>query len=126
MALNLDPDFALQSRISFGRHGRYAWVMLGVVVVQSGVFLLNSPGTIADVAALLLSIMVFPYAAIQLLAQERGGRLELRRLAGKSAGRLSLALVAGAAWLPLVAALPSYAVAAFLGVMPPLAAAGAM
>lgn len=126
MALNLDPDFALQSRLSFGRHGRYAWAMVAVVVIQSVVFLQTQRGTVADGAALLLSILVFPYAAIQLLAQERGGRLDLRRLTGKSAGRLSFALVAGASWMPLVAALLAYAVAAFLGVMPPFRAAGAM
>ena len=113
----LNPDFALQSRLSFGRGARYAWALTACALfvgfdgfareVRPGVALLRAGG--------FLLLGALPYGAIQVRALERDGQLDARRLTGRAPVALAAALVGGSAWALLVPAVAFLAAAAAAG-----------
>jgi hypothetical protein len=102
--LDINPDFALQSRLSFGRGARYAWGLAAVAVVIA----FNpraDPNTTAAAlarAGAFLLLGALPYGAINVRGLDTGGRLDARRLTGRSPIALALALVGGSAWALLL------------------------
>lgn len=99
MAWELDPDFALQSRITYGRSGTYMWTLACVAALASLVFF-RTPTTakILLVPGLFLLFIALPYSAVQVLALERDGRFDQHRLAGRPPLALGLAVLAGSSW----------------------------
>src|SRR5687767_11088018 len=99
----LNPDFALQSRLSFGRGARYGWLITaGTLVVAFGGFQLQVPFDVGLLrAGLFLLLASLPYGAIQVRALDRRGHLDARRLTGGSPLGLAIALVGGSAWVLL-------------------------
>lgn len=100
----LNPDFRLQSRLSFGRGARYAWVLTAIAVF------LGFDGTFSGTTALalvrggsFLLLAALPFGAIQVRALERNGYLDARRLTGQSPVALGLTLVGGSAWALVLA-----------------------
>ena len=96
----LNPDFALQSRLSFGRGARYAWLLSAAAVLltlEEGVTG-GAPGVTSMRAGALLLLGALPYGAIHVRALERKGQMETRRLTAGSPARLALALIAGSSW----------------------------
>jgi hypothetical protein len=116
----LDPDFALQSRLSFGRGARYAWVLTAIAVF------LGFDGTFGGTTALalvrggsFLLLAALPYGAIQVRALERSGHLDARRLTGRSPVAMGLALIGGSAWALLLAGAALLATGWAAGQTPP-------
>src|SRR5687768_2591511 len=113
----LNPDFALQSRLSFGRGARYAWALTACALfvgfdgflreVRPAVALLRAGG--------FLLLGALPYGAIQVRALERNGQLDARRLTGRAPAALAAALVGGSAWALLVPGVAFVAAAAAAG-----------
>ena len=99
--MTVDPVFALQSRLSRGPKGLYAWV-----VALGASYLLLGQQTAgrgaADVAALLLA-MGLPYAAVQIRLLEGRGQIDLLRLTGRDAAEILGWLVLGGCWWLLAA-----------------------
>src|SRR6266699_2486171 len=93
------PDFALQSRITYGRSGPYMWTLACVAALASLLFV-SSP-RIAELLllpGLFLLFIALPYSAIQILGLERDGRFDQHRLAGRPPLALGLAVLAGSSW----------------------------
>jgi hypothetical protein len=104
MAWELDPDFALQSRLTFGRRALYlgGWLLVGATLAYVVVSVRNgAPGGVFPAAGMFFLLIALPYAALQILALEPGGRLDQRRLTGRSAAALGAAMIAGSAWMTL-------------------------
>jgi hypothetical protein len=97
--LDIDPDFALQSRLSFGRGARYAWVLTAAALFLgfNGLSFDALPAVAFDRAGSFLLLAALPYGAIQVRTLERHGHLDARRLTGRSPAALGLALVGGSA-----------------------------
>jgi hypothetical protein len=100
MSPTLDPDFALQTRLSFGRDGRYALAIVATALIIGfgGIGTDESPGIALARAGMLLLIAAPPYAAVNIRALERDGRLDARRLTGRAPHALAAALLAGSSW----------------------------
>src|SRR5688572_17029149 len=111
MAWELDPDLALQTRVSLGRR---AVPIAAILLAGFSLSLIVTEGPREFAAQLfasttLLSLIVgLPFAAIHVLSLERDGRLDQQRLSGRSDVRLALVIVGGAAWLLLVFGLPAF------------------
>jgi hypothetical protein len=100
MAWEINPEFALQSRLSFGRGARYAWAAIGgALFLGFGGFSLDGRPAfgLAQAGAFLL-LGALPYGAIQVRGLERTGHFDTRRLTGRSPVALGVALVGGSAW----------------------------
>lgn len=101
MRWELDPDFALQSRLTFGRSGMLGCGLAAIAACGAALFGSRSE----DLAALLLTpglILLFvalPYSAVQVVALDRDGRFDQRRLAGRPALSLGAAVLTGSSWL---------------------------
>ena len=100
MAWEIDPDFALQSRVVFGRTGVLFWTIACAAAVVSAATASHD----SEFAALLLTpglallFFALPYSAVQLLALERDGRFDQHRLAGRPPLALGTAVLTGASW----------------------------
>lgn len=100
----LNPDFTLQSRLSFGRGARYAWVLTAIAVFLGFDGALSGTTAAALVrGGSFLLLAALPYGAIRVRALERSGHLDARRLTGRSPMAMGLALVGGSAWALLLA-----------------------
>src|SRR5687768_14577263 len=110
MAWELDPDLALQTRLSLGRR---AAALAGMVLAGLWVSLLVSgaqefvAGLFATVTLLSL-VIALPFAAIHVLGLDRDGRLDQQRLSGRTDMRLAVGVFGGAAWLLLAFGLPAF------------------
>lgn len=100
MAWELNPEFALQSRLSFGRGARYAWAAIGGALFFGfgGFSLDGGPAFGLAQAGACLLLGALPYGAIQVRGLERTGHFDARRLTGRSPVALGVALVGGSAW----------------------------
>lgn len=105
MRPELNPDFALQSRLSFGRGARYAWALSAAAVLFTleEAVIGGAPGATSMRAGALLLLGALPYGAIQVRTLERKGQMETRRLTAGSPGSLALALLTGSSWALLLA-----------------------
>src|SRR6266540_3086728 len=101
----INPDFALQSRLSFGRGARYAWALsIGALFIAFDGPTFRVPPAVAFArAGSFLLLAALPYGAIHVRGLDIGGRLDARRLTGRSPIALALALVGGSAWALLLA-----------------------
>jgi hypothetical protein len=107
MRWELDPDFALHSRLSFGR-STWRWLILAIVgSVVAGFVVPNIrlQGIFAIIGLTLLAIAP-PYGALHVISLERSHHLDLRRLTGRSSLAWMLASVFGTSWLVVVLAVP--------------------
>jgi hypothetical protein len=108
MAWEVDPDFALQSRLTFGRS--VVKVSLAAAVLAWGLAARSTDaGELVSWTSRFLMAVALPYAAIEALELHRTGQMDLRRLTGRSPAALGAALMGGAAGLPLVLGLVLYA-----------------
>src|SRR5947208_894745 len=107
MRWELDPDFALHSRLSFGR-GASRWLILAMAgsIVALVVVPAERVQAIFAIVGLMLIAIAAPYGALHLVSLERSHRLDVRRLAGRSSLRWMLASICGTSWLLLVLAVP--------------------
>lgn len=111
MAWELDPDLAVQTRVSLGRRA----VPIAAIALAGFTLSLLISGPPREFAAGLFAsvtlvslIVALPFAAIHVLTLERDGRLDLQRLSGRSDARLALVVVGGASWLLLAFGLPAF------------------
>jgi hypothetical protein len=100
MGWELDPDFALQSRVVFGRTGTLYWTIACAAAVASAALTSRDSdvGLLFLTPGLALLFFALPYSAVQLLALERDGRFDQHRLAGRPPLALGTAVLAGASW----------------------------
>jgi hypothetical protein len=111
MRWELDPDFALHSRLTYGR-GKALWLAAAVVtsVVASVVAGLVVPHVrlqgLFGLIGLGLIAIAPPYGALRVIALERSHLLDLRRLAGRPPLGWMLASIFGTSWLFVVLAAP--------------------
>ncbi len=121
MRFEFDPDLALHTRLSFGRHA-----VLVAVVLLAGLSLAatiaSAPGSEflmlpagASLAALVVSL---PFGAIHILTLDRDGRLDQQRLSGRSDVRLAAVLFAGASGVLFLFGTPALMLSRHLGMAP--------
>jgi hypothetical protein len=124
MAWEIDPDFALHSRLSFGRR-KVLWLTLAAATSVVALFVVPNvrlQGLFGIVGATLIGIAP-PYGALHVISLERGHLLDLRRLAGRPSLGWMLASIFGTSWLLLALAVPLLLASPDLGfgVIPSLA-----
>ncbi len=110
MEWELDPDLALQTRLSLGRHAVKAGCgLLAAMLATVLLFGDRGPVAVAIVAGITLGslVMALPFAVIHVLTLDGDGRLDQQRLSGRSDARLAAVLLVGASWVLLVFGLPS-------------------
>jgi hypothetical protein len=100
MAWELDPDFALQSRVTFGRGGIAFWTLASLATIASAAVWSESQelGGLLLRPGLTLLFVALPYSAVQVLALERDGHFDQHRLAGRPPLALGAAVLAGSSW----------------------------
>ena len=101
MAWEIDPDFALQSRITFGRAGMVACAAAAIAAGGAVLFGSSDAGLsgLLLTPAFVLLFIALPYSALQVIALDRDGRFDQRRLAGRPGLALGAAVLTGSSWL---------------------------
>jgi len=100
--IEIDPDFVLQTRISFGRRGGYLAFSAGMALLYTSVAWqggsVEFAGTALITVGMVFVVLAFPYAAVQIVMLEARGQLDQRRLTGRAPSILAAALLTGSAW----------------------------
>ena len=121
MAWELDPDLALHTRLSFGRHAVVVAAItlagLGLAVTMADVPMKEFLPLVAG-ATLAALVVALPFGAIHILTLERDGRLNQQRLSGRSDARLAVVLFAGASGILILVGLPALALSRHLDLSP--------
>jgi hypothetical protein len=122
MPLNVDPDFALQTRLSLGPGGRYGWIAAAALAL----LWLSGPrgdesARIFHVLSVVCLYVALPYGAIHVRLLEYRGHLDLHRLHGRPPAVTLAWLLAGGSWWLLATGAALLVIPAAAGLMDGLA-----
>jgi hypothetical protein len=100
MRWELDPDFALQTRVTFGPAGIAFWTLACAAAMAAALLMPHTRqvGLLLLVPGFALLFGALPYSAVQVLALERDGRFDQHRLAGRQPLAMGTAVLTGSSW----------------------------